>query len=232
VATNALTEPAGSITGPAKRIACNQSNRGTLWSQPETYGACAIRNAAPASALKQLPETTEAKATKLARTMGNGIAGDPPSVYMDIDRTPEWNDALEQHLGELLMGPGAPEALMGDAARLDRKSILLLAGQGTENWAHQDNNDETPPVQAVLMLSDPYTDFAGGEFYVARQTSRTETRINIMRYEVPFESPGDLVIFKAGKESGWWHGMLPVKAGNAQKQEHPRKAVGMLQPPG
>ncbi|HSR54812.1 MAG TPA: 2OG-Fe(II) oxygenase, partial [Alphaproteobacteria bacterium] len=115
---------------------------------------------------------------------------------------------------------------------LERKSILLLAGEGAENWAHQDNNDETPPLQAVLMLSKPAEDFTGGEFYVARQTARTTKRIDVVRYEVPFESPGDLVIFKAGKDSGWWHGMLPVQAGKNPNDGHLRKAIGMLQPAG
>jgi len=231
VTTHGLPERENSITGPVNEIEPSEANRRALWDQLETYGACAIRNAAPASSLDSLPDTSQVKETKLARTMGNGIAGDPPSVYMDIRKAPDWHDALERDLGELLMGPGAPEPFAEASATLTRKSILLLAGEGAENWAHQDNNNETPPVQAVLMLSEPQKDFTGGEFYVARQTSQTDTRIEIARYAIPFDSPGDLVIFKAGKDSGWWHGMLPVKAGDDRKQEYLRKAVGMLQPP-
>jgi hypothetical protein len=231
VTTCVLPESDNPITGPITKSASTHAQRRALWHQLETYGACVIRNAVPASTLNQSPDTTTAKETKLARTMGNGVAGDPPSVYMDITQAPDWHDALEQHLGELLMGPGAPEEFSKPDATLNRKSILLLAGEGAENWAHQDNNDETPPVQAVLLLSAPEEDFTGGEFYVAKQTGNTDTRISVTRYELPFSSPGDLVIFKAGKNSGWWHGMLPVKAGHNRKQGHLRKAVGMLQPP-
>jgi hypothetical protein len=234
VDTRKLPETKGSITGPLKKNMATETNRGAVWSQLETYGACVVRKAISASALKSEPKATQAKETKLARTTGNGIAGDPPGVYMGLNTRPDWHDSLEQTLGQLLIGPGAPDEVSKESATLNRKSILLLAGVGAENWAHQDNNDETPPLQAVLMLSHPEEDFTGGEFYVARQVKNTDTEIRIVRYKISFESPGDLVIFIAGKNSGWWHGMLPVKAGKAGKEEseHLRKAVGMLQPPG
>jgi hypothetical protein len=233
VDTHRLPETKGSITGPINQSMASKTNRGAVWSQLETYGACVIRKAVSASALTSLSNKKQAKETKLARTMGNGVAGDPPGVYMGLSTNPDWHDSLEQTLGKLLIGPGAPAEVAEENARLNRKSILLLAGVGAENWAHQDNNDETPPVQAVLMLSNPKEDFTGGEFYVSRQAKNTDQEIRIVRYRVSFESPGDLVIFIAGKNSGWWHGMLPVKAGNAGKeqQEHLRKAVGILQPP-
>jgi hypothetical protein len=190
-----------------------------------------IRGAVPASRLTSLPDTGDARPTKLARTAGNGIAGDPPAVYRDLGPPPEWHDALERALGELLIGPGAPEACAEASAPLERRTILLLAGDGAENWAHQDDNDETPAVQAVLMLSTPGEDFTGGKFYVARQTERSDARIGITRHEVPFESAGDLVIFQAGKRSGWWHGMRPVRPGRRAHDGYLRRALGLLQPP-
>jgi hypothetical protein len=227
-----LPAPDDALTGPVARIARTRANREALWNQLETQGACVIREAVPTSTLKTLPDTGAAKPTKLARTAGNGVAGDPPAVYLDIGEPPAWHNALEGTLGELLIGPGAPGELTEAAATLERRTILLQAGEGAENWAHQDNNDETPPVQAVLMLSEPQKDFTGGEFYVARQTARTDTRIDIVRHEVTFVSAGDLVIFKAGRDSGWWHGMLPVRAGEAGRTGHLRRALGLLQPPG
>ena len=231
--TRKLPEAKDTITGPITKRSTTKANRQALWQQLETYGAYVIRHAVAESKLKTKPEAKQAKQTKLTRSMGNGVAGEPASAYMNLSKPPDWHDSLEQKLAQLLIDPGTPEKLEDSSARLKRMSILLLAGEGAENWAHQDNNDESPPLQAVLMLSEPNKDFTGGEFYVARQTRNTEKKINILRYRIAFESPGDLVIFQAGKDSGWWHGMLPVKRGKSQKQEdeYLRKAVGMLQPP-
>lgn len=220
------------ITGPLKPGTVTEAARTALWYQLERFGACVIRQAVPASTLTNIPAATQAKVTKLARTMGNGVAGTPPSVYMDVLKPPAWHDALEQTLGHLLIGPGAPQPLSEGKATLKRKSILIRAGEGAENWAHQDNNSEQPPVQAVLMLSEPQKDFKGGEFYVARQKKATDETIHIARYEVSFSSPGDLVIFNAGKHSGWWHGMLPVgsRGINDREQGYLREVIGLLQP--
>lgn len=93
---------------------------------------------------------------------------------------------------ERVYGSGASQESSECNATLRRNSILLLAGKCVENWAHQDNNYGKPPVQAMLMLSEPKKDFAGGDFYVARQTKNTGKEINIVRYNISFESPGDL----------------------------------------
>lgn len=53
-----------------------------------------------------------------------------------------------------------------------RKAIMLVYQEGSENWAHQDNNHaHTAPdcYQAVLVCSCPGEDFQGGEFYISRQ---------------------------------------------------------------
>ncbi len=232
VETNALPEGEYSITGPLHQGMVTESCRKAVWRQLESYGACAIRQAVVTPMISAEYESTDARKTKLARTMGNGIAGEPQSIYMGLANQSGWHEALISTLQDLLAGPGTPYKSSESSGVAERRSILLLAGDGAENWAHQDNNDETPPVQAVLMLSDPQVDFSGGEFYVARQIKNTESEIHIQRYTVRFESPGDLVIFIAGKRKGWWHGMLPVRAPGHQKpgQEYVRRAVGMLQP--
>ena len=81
------------------------------------------------------------------------------------------------------------------------------------------------------MLSHPKRDFAHGEFYVARKdrASADQNAVRITRNMVTFENPGDLVIFQAGKGSGWWHGMAPVATGEEDKGGYVRVAVGMLQ---
>ena len=231
VHTQQLPEAEHNIIGPVKKSTANKANRVALWDHMQSYGAYVIRKAVAASSVQTVTRPKQAKETKLSRSMGNGIAGNPPGIYMDLHEQPDWHDVLEQNIGKLLIGEGAPGELSETDSTLKRKSVLLLTGENAENWAHQDNNDEVPPVQAMVMLSEPRKDFAGGEFYVARQTKNMDNRINIVRYKITFESPGDLVIFIAGKGTGWWHGMLPVKAGDTKKQEHEylRRAVGMLQ---
>ncbi len=232
VNTQSLPDAQHRIDGPIDKDAATQDNRKAVWEQLNSYGAYVIRNAISSLSLQERLKLEKDSQTKLSHTMGNGLAGDPTSVYADLSEKPKWHDELEQTIGKLLIGPGAPEEFSDVKQTLKRKSILLLGGEGGENWAHQDGNDQTPPVQAMLLLSTPQKDFNGGEFYVAKQTKNTDEEINIVRYTISFESPGDLVIFMAGKNSGWWHGMLPVKAGEEQKpkQEHLRRAVGMLQP--
>ena len=47
----------------------------------------------------------------------------------------------------------------------NNKSVLLVYGEGGENWAHQDDNRDFS-FQALLMLSQPEVDFRGGALYV------------------------------------------------------------------
>jgi len=111
-----------------------------------------------------------------------------------------------------------------------KKSILLSYTEGAENWAHQDNNaDADCPYQAVLLLSRPGIDFNGGQFYVAKQQHCGDGVVtSITRREVELQQPGDLVIFQAGKDTGWFHGVLPVQRGTASKCC--RDAVGLIHP--
>lgn len=109
---------------------------------------------------------------------------------------------------------------------------------------HQDNNREGLPVQAVLMLNRPGPDFQGGQFYVARQQLENSTEngtsqdvLHFHRYLVEWAQAGDLVLFLAGKETKWWHGMMPVKQGKEETNppetsvpKYAREAIGMLQP--
>lgn len=279
--------------------------------QLDAQGACVVRQAVPCHIVRsfardlmaeqRLKSKAAKKAAKLAETTGNGVAGTPPSVYRDLPLPPtaaaaggSWRRELQDVLWDLLLGTGSgnddDETLLNNNSNNakqqppPRKDILLLYGHGAENWAHQDNNREIVPVQAVLMLSDPQQDFEGGEFYVARREQVTTTttttatasgndnsdddgdatnnsnnsNIRIRRTVASLENAGDLVLFQAGRETGWWHGMLPVKRRRRRRRRQPpqqqppsaskdhpddkggndddddddyiRKAVGMLQP--
>ena len=225
------------ISGPLRRGIITAEQRKAVWTHLDCHGACVIRGAVDLqNIIFSALVTTKTKQIQLRETMGNGISGDPPSIYMDLPNQPEsWLHELpvESAIWDLLLGDGGKEFEFCKTHLPKRKSIFLRCGLGAENWAHQDNNSEKIPIQAVVLLSEPIKDFRGGEFYVARQEVQDNDSIQVRRSVCAFHSLGDLVLFQAGKGSGWWHGMLPVHAGDAvpkSRDGYIRKAIGMLQP--
>ncbi len=249
-----------------------KSQRTALWQQLETQGAVVLRQAVPQTALEQFEVSTthcSAKQSKpqagrllmLRETMGNGVAGTPPSrYYTDLPEPARTQAAkLSAILWDLLLdqSTSAPPC----------KSIYLEYSVEAEKWAHQDHAGRSdrprPPVQAVLLLlgshrrSSPACgklDFVGGQFYVARRCvnndrdtnthndTTTGREITLDRYMVGWEQAGDLVLFLSANE--WWHGMMPVEAqydddddddvNEVQSTGEPtfvRRAIGLLQPP-
>jgi len=100
--------------------------------------------------------------TWLTETMALGRRG----CYFDKD----WNLTVLKHIQTrvveaLGLSPteiGAANAVLPSA---NNKSVLLVYGEGGENWAHQDDNRDFS-FQALLMLSQPEVDFRGGALYV------------------------------------------------------------------
>jgi uncharacterized protein len=69
--------------------------------------------------------------------------------------------------------------------------LLLRYGPGDYNCLHQDlYGAEAFPLQAAILLSRPGEDFTGGEFLLAEQRPRRQSRATV----VPLER-GDAVIF-------------------------------------
>ena len=69
--------------------------------------------------------------------------------------------------------------------------LLLRYGPGDYNCLHQDlYGAEAFPLQVAILLSRPGEDFAGGEFLLAEQRPRRQTRATV----VPLEQ-GDAVVF-------------------------------------
>ena len=278
--------PNSAIQGPLYLpTTFTKDQRMAVWRDLGTYGACVVRKAVSVSDLAAMtptatsPETRSGiKIHRLAETMGNGVAGTPPSRYFDL---PKRHSAcllkLEANLWNLLLlqkdkdkddNGGAENGdntqptkfprYYGKEDRSPRKSLFLQYGTGAENWAHQDNNKETVPIQAVLLTSQPGVDFEGGEFYVATRQDQPQKHegdnegqdsshyvLKFRRHVVSWEHAGDLVLFQAGKETGWSHGMMPVKEapsqkdGNTNNHHHNnddkeriyvRQTIGMLQP--
>jgi hypothetical protein len=69
--------------------------------------------------------------------------------------------------------------------------LLLRYGPGDYNCLHQDlYGAEAFPLQVAILLSSPGEDFAGGEFLLAEQRPRRQSRATV----VPLEQ-GDAVVF-------------------------------------
>ena len=78
-----------------------------------------------------------------------------------------------------------------DAAQPRPTPLMLKYGPGDYNCLHQDiYGEHVFPLQVAVLLSDPATDFTGGEFVLTEQRPRMQSRACV----VPLKQ-GDAVIF-------------------------------------
>ncbi len=69
--------------------------------------------------------------------------------------------------------------------------LILKYGKGGHNTLHQDLYGSVYfPMQAVICLSAPETDFAGGEFVLAQQIPRAQSKAIVLN-----PGKGDMIIF-------------------------------------
>eukprot|EP00397_Hematodinium_sp_SG-2012_P033538 GEMP01035849.1.p1 GENE.GEMP01035849.1~~GEMP01035849.1.p1 ORF type:complete len:323 (+),score=85.59 GEMP01035849.1:727-1695(+) len=184
------------------------------------HGVVLLRNIVPRAIASQLigarPHDMTATATCARRSRGDGEHvryRDWPHPFF-----PALSDVVVARLVEV----DSPKSVQ--KAPPKTKALCLEYGAHGVNWLHNDANPFD--FQAALMLSDPRTDFCGGELYVAKLEGHEGNRVE---HSVAFREPGDLAIFRANGE--WYHGVKEVKERTSSKKACLRVTLGFLQPP-
>ena len=105
--------------------------------------------------------------------------------------------------------------------------LLLSYGAGDYNCLHQDlYGEEMFPLQATVLLSDPQTDFTGGEFVLTEQRPRMQSRAEV----VPLRQ-GDAVIFAVRHRPvqgtrGWYR--VNMRHGVSRLRSGERRTLGVI----
>nr|WP_228148134.1 2OG-Fe(II) oxygenase [Roseibium aggregatum] len=103
-------------------------------------------------------------------------------------------NAWQEHMGLETQFPVAHKdylELCAKAGQTKPTPLLLRYGPGDYNCLHQDVYGEMLfPLQAAVLLSDPETDFSGGEFVLTEQRPRMQSRAEVVSLQ-----QGDAVVF-------------------------------------
>jgi len=131
--------------------------RSTVDMGPRRYGSGQYRyfNAPYPEPIEQLKQALYPRLLPIARDWWAKLGRDAP-----------WPDTLDEWLG------------MCHAAGQTRSTALVLR-YGADDWnaLHRDlYGDLVFPLQVVINLSDPQTEFTGGEFMLVEQRARAQSR--------------------------------------------------------
>jgi uncharacterized protein len=101
-----------------------------------------------------------------------------------------WNEAM----GVEVRYPAAHTEYLGrchQAGQTKATPLLLQYGEGDYNCLHQDlYGEHVFPLQATFLLSEPESDFTGGEFVLTEQRPRMQSRPHVVPLRL-----GDGVVF-------------------------------------
>jgi hypothetical protein len=178
------------------------------------------------------PDRATTRIVRLQAASGNGKNG----LYFYLNHPSRGHDALTQ-LKKSLATALYDTPQQRAAAIRSTRCIGLGYGKGGENFTHQDQHKL--PYQALVLLSEPGTDFTGGELYVevrGRDEPPTPSYMPASEHTSQFAvggSAGDVVVFCAnGCERGQnndqrcFHGMTQVFPGTGDVCE--RWAIGLF----
>ncbi len=138
-----------------------------------------------------------------------------------------WRQALGE-MGEAYPATHAEYLALCHAAGQNRPTPLLLRYEENGfNCLHQDLYGPLVfPLQIVVMLSDPATDFTGGEFLLVEQRPRAQSRAEI----VPL-AQGEAAIFpvhhRPGKGARGFH-RLTMRHGVSRVRSGTRQTLGII----
>ena len=137
-----------------------------------------------------------------------------------------WNNAL--HIDYTY--PSLHETFLEEcriAGQLLPTPLILKYGGGGYNTLHQDlYGDVFFPMQAVILLSDPGTEFTGGEFVLVEQVPRAQSRAIVLRL-----GKGDSLIFTTQfrpEEGSKGYYRVQVKHGVSEIHQGSRYSMGII----
>ncbi len=158
-----------------------------------------------------------------------------PSLLSQLreDIYPKLVPVANQWMEDLKMDVTFPENL----AELQKKSalngqhlatpLILKYGKGGYNTLHQDlYGDVYFPMQAVLFLNDPETDYTGGEFVLTQQVPRAQSKAIVLH-----PKKGSMLIFTTnfrpvkGKKG---HYRVTMKHGVSEVYSGERYTLGII----
>jgi len=113
------------------------------------------------------------------------------------------------------------------AGQLLPTPLILKYGSGGYNTLHQDlYGDVFFPMQTVFLLSDPDTDFTGGEFVLVEQVPRAQSRAVVLRLR-----KGDSLIFTTRyrpEQGAKGYYRVQVKHGVSDVHQGSRYSMGVI----
>jgi hypothetical protein len=118
--------------------------------------------------------------------------------------------------------------LLCHRAGQEKPTVLILRyGEGGHNTLHQDlYGDIFFPIQLVLMLNEPDSDYTGGEFVLVQQAARAQSKAIVLR-----PRRGDMLLFTTNfrpAKSARGYSRAPMRHGVSEVHTGRRHTLGII----